>query len=360
LLAVRPLIIPIKFPHSISDTRGDYLHHLYIHIVSFLSFIVDMKDLTPESFRGLDAFDIMEKLDEINKFVERKYIDLQSLFDNHYVPLMSSLVKSVQTEKYTTASLKSTLMTWYTIWLRYTTNVDFLLDGFTEGCSITTPMYTAVIVDNELISFSNEEKNSMERMNLSTYSVNFVISSYERRKLYFPKAYEKINPQLEGRHEILSQFAYGNLNSNLDALRRRLLTGSEITDLNESLYKKFSFSLFPLSKSSTFDFRSRRMYINGKNIKLHLEPTVAVLDDAKAIANHQQVTLGCKNVIIYQEILTEKKQSKYPENISRKRKLMKGLSDQRVSKMSKHSQEIDLDDPSFFLTTASSPIGKIR
>lgn len=255
------------------------------------------------------------ELDNIHNYIEKECKKLNKLYSSQFIPFTNSLVEDIKTNakyyKNDSKKIEKLLREWYLIWLRYTTNVDFLLDGFTESCGRDFYMYKVNVDNCPLISFTNGERSYANTMELSASSAYFISNTYNQKDLYVPHLYspEHKEPDLQSMKDLHenNELKANQLAGKLDELRLNLLQQEPISSLKNCLSKSLGIKFV-----NDFSNRNRTITLSGI-LTLTLSPSSANLTKAKEISEG-----AAKVVQLYERAL------EYRENATKKRRLFKG------------------------------------
>jgi hypothetical protein len=259
---------------------------------------------------------VNEEIESIHNYIEKEYKKLNKLYATKFIPFTNALISDIQINKsyYSNDSkaVENLLSKWYLIWLRYTTNIDFLLDGFNEGCHRDFYRYKVDVDKSTLISFTAEERQYISTMELSASSVYFISNSYNQRDIYFPHLYcsehnEKGLKAQKNLH-LNNELKANNLASKLDNLRLCLLQQEPLKSLKNCLSKSLNIRF-------DNDFGDRKRTINFYGLlKMTLKPSTIVHHNAKMISEGEIIKIPLHDKV-----------EEYSETCEKKQRLFKGL-----------------------------------
>lgn len=268
----------------------------------------------------LDSFNSLAQLnaelDSIHNFIEQEYKKLNKLYTGKFIPFTNALITDIQsnTNYYINdvQKIENLMRAWYLVWLRYTTNVDFLLDGFTEGCHRDYYRYKADVSKCTSISFTAGERNYASTMELSASSVYFISNSYNQKETYVPHLYsrehkEKNMTNQKSLHQN-NELKASLLSERLDNLRLCLLQQEPLKSLKHCLLKSLNIRF-----DNDFGDRKRNIDLYGF-LNLNLAPSTALYQQAIKISEGVDI-----------QIQLHRKVESYLEKCERKKRLFKGF-----------------------------------
>lgn len=239
-----------------------------------------------DAVKQFDLYQVDKLIHQIVDFLGTETSLLHKKFVNLYSTAYEIVLADIK-QKYKNLNIIKLLTDWYTIWVRYISHVDFLLDGFTDKCRTSIRYVYRARTDNTNISFRKDEKEAAQTMNLSAFSTNFLNMGKASRENLFPNAFaigekrDKTKVSLKESIITLMDYGFSIIGGELDAMRRTLINQAEA--LNCALKKSYNVECV-----SEFSDRGRSMYFVNRTTRekyLDLQPTKRVIEDGLALIN---------------------------------------------------------------------------